>query len=36
MVADGYVHFCTGIDDDDDDDDDDDSGDDDDVNFEYL
>ena len=31
MVADGYLHFCTGIDDDDDDDDD---GDDD--NFEYL
>ena len=33
MVADSYLHFCTGIDDDDDDDDDD--GDDND-NFEYL
>ena len=34
MVADSYLHFCTGIDDDDDDDDDDDGDDND--NFEYL
>ena len=34
MVADSYLHFCTGIDDDDDDDDDDDGDDDD--KFEYL